>query len=194
PAAERSRLLAPQKPVMTHQLYGQVFIAHPSCADTRSVVLTTADLDKALGYAQAGSDVLDQAIADVKMRLGGNLRKDRALADNLRVFLERAGKADELDLLYPRLVAAFPDDYVYYYLSGKALAARGQYQQALIYLQQAAPKTYGVNRFEVAEQRVQLLLRLNRGDEARQVVADTLKANGPWFPQRAAKLKALVGG
>ncbi len=194
PAAERSRLLAAQKPVMTHQLYGQVFIAHPSCADARSVVLTAADLDKVLGYAQAGSDVLDQAIADVKMRLGANLRKDRTLADNLRVFLERAGKADELELLYPRLIAAFPDDYVYDYLFGKALAARGQYQQALIYLQQAAPKTYGVNRFEVAEQRVLLLLRLNRTDEARQVVADTLKANGPWFPERAAKLSALVGG
>jgi tetratricopeptide (TPR) repeat protein len=138
--------------------------------------------------------VLDQAIADVKQRLGSNLKRDRNLADNLRVFLERAGKTEELELLYPKLIAAYPDDYVYYYRFGRMLAARGQYQQALIYLQQAAPRSYGVNRLEVAEQRAQVLLKLNRGDDARQVVADALKANGPWFPDQAAKLKALVGG
>ena len=192
PAAERGKLLAPQKPVMTHQLYGQVFIAHPSCADARSIVLTTADLDKNLGYGEAEGDVLEQAIADAKQRLGGNLKKDRNLADNLRVFLERAGKTDELELLYPKLIAAWPDDYVYYYRFGKALAARGQYQQALIYFQQAAPKAYGVNRLNVAEQQAQALLKLHRGDDAHQVVADALKANGPWFPEQAAKLKALI--
>lgn len=192
PQADKSRLLAAQKPVMTHQLYGQVFIAHPSCADTRSIVLTAADLDRNLDYAQAEADVLEQAIADVKQRLGGNLRRDRTLADNLRAYLERAGKSDELDLLYPKLIAAYPDDYVYYYRFGRALAARGQYQQALIYLQQAAPRSYGVNRLEVAEQQVKAMLHLNRQDDARQVVAAALKANGPWFPDRAAKLKALV--
>jgi tetratricopeptide (TPR) repeat protein len=191
-ATSRASLLAAQKPVMTHQLYAQVFISHPSCADARSAVLTTADLDQALGYPQAEADVLERAIADVRQRLGGNLKKDRNLADNLRVYLERAGKLDELELLYPKLIAAYPDDYVYYYRFGKSLAARGQYQQALIYLQQAAPKAYGVNRLNVAEQQSQALLKLNRGDEAKQVVADALKANGPWFPEQAAKLKAQV--
>jgi tetratricopeptide (TPR) repeat protein len=192
PDADKARLLAGQKPVMTHQLYGQVFIAHPSCADARSAVLTTADLDRNLGYPQAESDVLEQAIADARQRLNGNLKKDRAVADNLRVFLERAGKTDELELLYPKLIAAWPDDYVYYYRFGKALAARGQYQQALIYLQQAAPRAYGVNRLAVAEQQARALLRLNRTDDAKQAVAAALKANGPWFPEQAAKLKALV--
>jgi len=192
PEAERIKLLAAQKPVMTHQLYGQVFIDHPSCADARSAVLTTADLDDALEYPRAREDVLEHAIADVRQRLGGNLKRDRNLADNLRVFLDRAGKTDDLDLLYPKLIAAYPDDYVYYYRFGKNLAARGQYQQALIYLRQAAPKAYGVNRLEVAEQQAQALLKLNRRDDAKQVVADALKANGPWFPEQAAKLKALV--
>jgi len=192
PDADKTSLLAAQKPVMTHQLYAQVFVSHPSCADARSAVLTTADLDEVLKYPQAREDVLERAIADVKQRLGGNLKKDRNLADNLRVFLDRAGKTDELDLLYPRLIAAYPDDYVYYYRFGKSLAARGQYQQALIYLQQAAPKAYGINRLNVAEQQAQALLKLNRTDDAKQAVADALKANGPWFPEQAAKLKALV--
>lgn len=192
PDAERARLLAPQKPVMTHLLYGRVFVSHPSCADARSEVLTTADLDQALHYPDAEEDVLDRAIADVKQRLGGNLKKDRNLADNLRVFLDRAGRTDELDLLYPKLIAAYPDDYVYAYRFGKSLVARGQYQQGLIYLQQAAPKAYGINRLNVAEQEAQALLKLNRPDDAKQAVADALKANGPWFPEQAAKLKALV--
>jgi len=192
PDADKTRLLAAQKPVMTHQLYAQVFVSHPSCADARSAVLTTADLDDALKYPQAREDVLDRAIADARQRLGGNLKKDRNLADNLRVFLDRAGKTDELDLLYPRLIAAYPDDYVYYFRFGRSLVARGQYQQALIYLQQAAPKAYGINRLNVAEQQAQALLKLNRTDDAKQAVADALKANGPWFPEQAAKLKALV--
>ena len=190
--ADKAGLLAAQKPVMTHQLYGEVFVSHPSCADARSAVLTTADLDDALKYPQAREAVLDRAIADVKQRLGGNLKRDRNLADNLRVFLDRAGKTDELDLLYPRLIAAYPDDYVYYYRFGKSLAARGQYQQALIYLQQAVPKAYGVNRLNVAGEQAQALIKLNRPDDAKQAVADALKANGPWFPERAAQLKALV--
>ncbi len=190
--ADKLRLLSTQKPVMTHQLYAQVFVSHPSCADARSAVLTTADLDDALKYPQAREDVLEHAIADVKQRLGGNLKKDRNLADNLRVFLDRAGKTDELDLLYPRLIAAYPDDYVYYYRFGKSLAARGQYQQALLYLQQAAPKAYGINRLNVAEQQALALLKLNRPDDAKQAVAEALKANGPWFPEQAARLKALA--
>jgi tetratricopeptide (TPR) repeat protein len=192
PDATRTGLLAGQKPLMTRQLYARIFVDHPSCADARSAVLTTADLDDVLKYPQARTDVLDRAIADVRRRLGGNLKRDRNLADNLRVFLDRAGKTDELDLLYPKLIAAYPDDYVYYYRFGKSLVTRGQYQQALIYLRQAAPKAYGVNRLNVAEQQAQALLKLGRPDDAKQAVADALKANGPWFPEQAAKLKALV--
>lgn len=192
PEAQRRNLIAGQKPVMTHLLYGRVFVSHPSCADARSAVLTTADLDQVLQYPDAEKDVLERAIADVKQRLGGALKKDRNLADNLRVFLDRAGKTDELELLYPKLIAAYPNDYVYAYRFGKSLAARGQYQQALIYFQQAMPKAYGANRLNVAEQEAQALLKLNRADDAKQVVADALKANGPWFPEQAARLKALV--
>jgi hypothetical protein len=193
PASQRAQLLAGQKPVMTRLLYASVFVSHPSCADARSEVLTTADLDKALGYGQAEADVLARAIADAKRRLDGNLRKDRNLADNLRVYLERADNTDELDLLFPKLIAAYPDDYVYPYRYGKSLAARGQYKQALIYLQQAAAKAYGLNRLNVATQEVQALQKLNRADDAKQAAADALKANGPWFPDEAAKLRTLAG-
>jgi len=36
------------------------------------------------------------------------------------------------------------------------------------------------------------LIALNRRADAEKVVADALEANGPWFPEAAAKLKAIV--
>ena len=203
PPGQRADLFARQKPVMTRLLYARVFVTHPTCADARSEVLATADLDRALGYDSAEADILARAILDTGQRLDDSytgpldikpreLHKNRNLADNLRVFLEKSGKANELDLLYPKLIAAYPDDYVYAYRFAKSLAARGQNKQALLYLQEAAPKAYGINRLNVAQLQAQVLLKLDRGDEARQVVADALKANGPWFPDEAAKLRSLV--
>jgi predicted Zn-dependent protease len=181
---------------MDRLLEKSVFVDHPSCADARSAVLASADLDHAIENTAAEAAVLDKAIKDVQQRLGGpkslDLTKDRNLADNLRVFLDRAGRTEALDQLYPKLIAAYPDDYVYPYRFGRSLAARGRDEDALPYLEQAAGRAYGVNRLNVAQLRAEVLLRLNRPDDARAMVAETLRANGPWFPQQAARLKALV--
>jgi tetratricopeptide (TPR) repeat protein len=203
PAADQARLFAREKPLMTRLLYARVFVTAPTCADARSAVLVTADLDKTLGYTQAESDILERAIADTGQRLDEgftklqdlkprDLRKNRNQADNLRKYLERAGRQDELEALYPKLIAAYPEDYVYPYRLGKSLFERGQYAEALVYLQQAAPKAYGINRLNVSALLVQTLLKLGRADDARQAASDALKANGPWFPEEAARLRALL--
>src|SRR3546814_3959221 len=92
----------------------------------------------------------------------------------------------------PRLIAAWPDDYVYASRWGKSLLARGKPAEALPQLEKAAEQAYGVNRLQVAEQRVKALQALNRDADARHVVGETLKANGPWFPDEAARPKAMV--
>ncbi len=191
-AGDRKRLLEPQKEMLARLLYGRVFIAHPSCADARSAVLAEAQLDRELGYPKAEAAILDTAITDARKRLGGDLKKDRNLADNLRVYLERAAHPVELDALYPKLIAAYPDDYVYPYRYAKMLAGQGHYAEALHYFERAAPKAYGVNRLSVAQGRAEALVKLGRVDEAKAVVADALKANGPWFPEEAAKVRAVV--
>lgn len=191
PAAQRQPLLTAQRPRVQALIESGGF--GPSrCADQRSVVLTAADLHEALGDAPAAQKLLERALADTRKRLGSDYRKDRNLADNLRVYLDRAGRTADLDALMPKLIAAWPDDYVYPYRHGKSLLARGQAAAALPLLEQAAAKAYGINRFKVAEQRVLALKALKRDAEARPVVAETLKANGPWFPEEAQKLKALV--
>ena len=188
--AARTALLKPQRSALEALLAHDVYIAKPACADQRSAVVTTADVDAALGDATAEKAVLDRAIADARTRLGGDYTRDRNLADNLRVYLTRAKRDAELDALYPKLVAAWPDDYVYPYRFGRSLLERKRAAEALPWLEKAAEKAYGENRLGVALYRVKALKALGRGDDAKQVVADVLEQNGQWFPEQVAKLKA----
>jgi len=194
PADERKTLLAPQRPALDTLLAKQVFVTAPHCADQRSAVMASAELDKALGDVAAEKAVLDRAIAFVRTQLGDNYAKDRNLADNLRVYLTHAERTADLDALLPKLIAAYPDDYVYPYRYGRSLLDRNKPAEALPYLEQAAEKTFGANRLVVAQLRVKALLALQRRADAEKVASDALQANGPWFPEQAAELKAALNG
>ncbi|HUR42229.1 MAG TPA: thioredoxin family protein [Verrucomicrobiae bacterium] len=188
---QRRELLKPQAEPM-QRLVDKRVLAGSRCADERSIVTGTADLYAALGDAPAEQRTLDRAINDVKQRLGKDFRKDRSLADNLRVYLDRAGRIDELDALLPKLIAAYPEDYVYAYRHAKSLAVRGKHAEALPFFELAAVRAYGVNKLRNAELRAKSLQALGRVDDARKVLTEALQANGPWFPDDAAKLKALL--
>ncbi|HEV7490107.1 MAG TPA: thioredoxin family protein [Rhodanobacteraceae bacterium] len=192
PEGERKPMLAAQKPALEHLLDHDVFVAKPPCADQRSSVIVTADVDAALGDAKGETAVLDRAIEHTRKRLGDDLAKDRNAADNLRVYLVRAKRMDELDALYPKLIAAYPDDYVYPYRFGKSLLERDKPAEALPLFEKAAEKAYGENRLEVAMQRVKALKALHRQADAEKVVADTLEQNGQGFPEQVDKLKAAL--
>ena len=146
-----------------------------------------AGIAAALDLADSGATV---TLFEARTRLGGDYTQDRNLADNLRVYLTRAKRDAELDALYPKLVAAWPDDYVYPYRFGRSLLERKHAAEALPWLEKAAEKAYGENRLGVALYRVKALKALGRGDDAKQVVADVLEQNGQWFPEQVAKLKA----
>ncbi|HUS23425.1 MAG TPA: thioredoxin family protein [Candidatus Binatia bacterium] len=189
--AARTDLLRSQVELMQLLLEKRVLADNARCADERSVVVGTADLEQALGDTAAEKRVLDRAIENLAQRIGPDLKKDRNQADNLRVYLERAQRWDELDALLNRMIQAWPDDYVYAYREGKTLAARGRHAEALPYFEKAAAKAYGANRLRNAELRASTLHALGKDAEARQVIAQALQANGPQFPEEAAKLRAL---
>jgi thioredoxin-like negative regulator of GroEL len=189
PSGDRALMLAQQKVQLDQLLWKEVFVAKPTCADQRSIVMTTADVDAALGDGASEAALLNRAIETVRGQLGDDFRKDRNAADNLRVYLTRAKRNDELDALYPKLIAAYPDDYVYPYRYGRSLLHRGQAEKALPLLAQAADKAYGENRIAVAMVRVKALKALARQGDAEKVVADVLEQNGKWFPEQVAKLK-----
>ncbi|MEO6689829.1 MAG: thioredoxin family protein [Dokdonella sp.] len=191
----RIALLKPQRAALEHMLVHDVFVTKPACADERSIVIAIADVDAALGDAKGEKAVLDLAIESVQQQLqqlGNRLERDRNAADNLRVYLMRAKRIEELDALYSQLIAAYPDDYVYPYRYGKSLLERGNAAAALPLLEKAADKAYGVNRLAVAMQRVKALKALKRQSDADKVVADVLEQNGQWFPEQVAQLRAAL--
>lgn len=190
PEAQRRSLLRPQAELMKLLLDKRV-LSNYRCADERSIVLVSADLSQALGDAKAEAATLDRAITDLKARIGGDLKKDRNLSDNLRVYLDRAGRTEDLDQMLPMLIEAYPEDYVYPYRHARSLAARGRHAEAAPLYEQAAARTYGVNTLRIAELRARSLQALGRTGEARAVLDEALQANGPWFPEDAARLKAL---
>ncbi|MFC4525138.1 thioredoxin family protein [Dyella halodurans] len=189
-AAQRTALLAPQRQPLDHYLNAQVLTAKPTCVDQRSAVLASANLDAALGDHAAEAGVLDRAIKLARQGLGDDVTRDRNLADNLRVYLARAKRTDELDVFQRKLIAAYPDDYVYSYRYGRSLLEAGKPEAALPYLAQAATKAYGANRLAVATQQVKALKALHRTAEATKVADAAVADSGPWFPKQTDALKA----
>lgn len=190
-AGPRQALLATQAPPL-QALLEQGVLGPSRCADERSIVLTTADVHAALGDKVAEQRALTRAIDDVRRRIGGNLRRDRNLADNLRVYLERAGRLPELEKLLAELLKAYPDDYVYAYRYGRVLAQQGKHAQALPLYERSMARVYGSNRLRTAELYAKSLHAVGRTAEARKALADALKASGAAFPEDAAKVKLLL--
>jgi thiol-disulfide isomerase/thioredoxin len=191
-ADARKTTLAPQKAPYDAFLAAKVFTATPACADQRSAVVTAADLDAALGDAAGEQAVLRKAIDLSREKLHGDLKSDRNLADNLRVYLVRAKAGDELDTLEKQLIAAYPNDYVYNYRYGRRLVESGKPAEGLPYLDAAAKKAYGANTISVATYRVKALHALNRDAEARKLVAATVAAQGKAFPEQTKKLQDVL--
>ncbi|MET0504289.1 MAG: hypothetical protein ABWZ85_03105, partial [Luteibacter sp.] len=185
----RQAALAPQRAPYEQFLATQVFTDAPACADQRSAVLTAADLDAALGDHDAEAAVLRKAVDLSREKLHGDLKSDRNVADNLRVYLVRAKAGEELDTLEKQLIAAYPDDYVYSYRYGRRLVEKGDAAGGLPYLDAAAKKAYGANRLSVATYRVKALRALNRDAEAKKVVAEAVATEGKAFPEQTKKLQ-----
>lgn len=188
PAERKSRLLA-QIPAMQSLVDDKALVRPPLCADQRSAVTVTAELYEATGQADKAQALLERAATDARERLAGDLKSDRNLADNLRVFLAAANDTSALDVLYPQLIAAYPQDYVYANRFARSLAARGLDEQALPYFRAAADRAYGVNRLRNASSHADSLHALGRDKDAIKVLASAIKANGPFFPDELAELK-----
>ncbi len=192
---DATKRLQPQRAAIEQLVESRVF-GEPRCADERSAVLAASDLQGALGDRAAQQALLERAIDRSAERLDGDLTNDRNQSDNLRVYMDQlaelTGDYRATDALLLQLIEAYPDDYVYAFRHGRSLLKRGKPAEALPFLERSAGLAYGINRIKVAEQRVQALIALDRAAEARKVVGETLKANGPWFPTEAAALKAML--
>lgn len=192
PAERRQAFLKAQAPRFDAFLIRTVLSPRQNCADVRSAVFAVADLHEALGDQPAKAATFQKGIAYFEPKIAKRFTADRNAADNLRVLYEAAGANAKFDALLQKLVVAYPEDYVYANRYARVLAARGEHDKALSFFAQAAEKAYGINRLKNAQGRVQSLMALQRAEEARAVAGEALKANGPWFPEEMAKLKALL--
>lgn len=192
PEAARRAALQPLRGRLQADIDAVLAEAPQACADGRSLITTQVRLQRALGDAPAADALLQRAIAQHRQALAQHGLADRHRADDLRVYLELSGDEAARDALLRAQIEAFPETYIYAFRLGRALRERGEAAAALPYLAQAAEHAYGINRLRVAEQRAQALLTLGRRQDARRVVMQALKANGPWFAEDAAKLRALV--
>ena len=194
PQDQQRTLLAPFKPKLA-ALQQQVLVKNAGqCSDTRGLVDMAADYHELMGDDAALKQTLRDGIHYSERKLKGHYASDRNLADNLRYYLDRAGDSAALDALFPKLIKAYPDDYVYAYRYGRSLAQRGDFAKALPYFEQSAPKAYGRNRLWVAQWRAYALIKLGRKDEAMAVASEAMKTNGPWFPEIVTDLKSVLEG
>lgn len=197
PKAEGDALLARQVSALKDLLNAKVLPARPIALNLRDDVITLGELQKEIGDTAGARTTYDNGIAAARRALEdahGNLdlKRDRSAADVLDELLHFAPYPNQEKDLLRQLAAAYPDDYDYPFLYGSALLGDHKPAEALPYLEHAADVATGSARLSVARSRAKALIELDRRTEAEKVVAEALKANGPWFPQEAAYLKTVL--
>ena len=163
------------------------------CADARTAVASLCDVYEALGEKGKEDALEDRVLAMLRTEASKEgAGADRNLDDNLRFFLEKAGRQAELDELYPRLIAAYPADYVYAYRYSKNLLERKEYGRALPYAEKGVQLGYGANRLNAVSVKARILSGLGRKAEALQLLRSELKAARGRFQKEASGLEEAL--
>ncbi|MEK7747120.1 MAG: hypothetical protein AAB576_10665, partial [Elusimicrobiota bacterium] len=161
--------------------------ADERCADLRSPVDALLGLygeGGGAGAVEKRSALLDRMIILLKADWEkAGVGKDRNLDDNLRFFLEAAERSSELDKLYPRLIKAYPADYVYSYRFAKNLLGRKEFARALPHAETGLRLSYGANRLQAAALKGRVLAGLKRKAQARAFLEAELNAARKRFPK-----------
>lgn len=165
------------------------------CADFRTGVEALADFYQAIDDASAKAAVLDRAAELLTAESGQRgVGADRNLDDDLRFFLDAARRDAALEVLFPKLVEAYPADYVYSYRFAKWLAGKKRHADAIAWIEKAAKLCYGANRLTVTKQQAEILKELGRGEEAATILRREIKAYGATMPKDVQPLKELLAG
>lgn len=183
-------LAAALEPVVARRVLAEP--AEGRCADFRSPPDALAELHAALGKTAEREKLLGRVLEILRAQHGGKTGADRNRDDNLRYFLDLAGAHEELGALYPRLIEAYPSDYVYAYRYARWLKERGRGADALAWAEKAYLLSYGANRLSVAGLRGEILLALGRREEAERLLRREIAANRARFPEAAERLEKLL--
>ncbi|OGS01520.1 MAG: hypothetical protein A3G41_07280 [Elusimicrobia bacterium RIFCSPLOWO2_12_FULL_59_9] len=191
-AARRGPVLESARARLEDLVEKRVFGKHDDrCADLRSPVDALSDVYAGLGLKAEREALIERMLVMLKKTSAG-IGSDRNHDDNLRYFLEAAGKEESLDRLYPELARAYPADYVYNYRYAKNLYDRKQAGRALEWIEKAERLCYGVNRLWVTLLKAKILDALQRRPEALRLLKRDIKAHSSRFPEESAQLQSLL--
>ncbi|HAH05034.1 MAG TPA: hypothetical protein DCM05_00690, partial [Elusimicrobia bacterium] len=163
------------------------------CADMRSAPYLLNAVYKELGEKEKAQAAFERIIALLQKDVDDlEVGADRNLDDNLRFFLELAGRDADLDRLYPKLIAAYPADYVYSYRYAKNLHGRKEDAKALERIEKGFALSYGGNRINSAVLKARILGRLGRKEEALKLLESEKKAAKGRFPRELEGLEQAL--
>ncbi|MBI4347098.1 MAG: thioredoxin family protein [Elusimicrobia bacterium] len=191
PAADALKALRPRLDAWYERRYWVP--RRDRCADFRSGVQAMAEFYERSGDAAAKAATLERAAALIGSesdRIG--LGTDRNYDDDRRYFLEAAGKDGELEALFPRLVDAYPSDYVYTYRYAKWLASKGRHADALPWIEKAARLCYGANRLTVTKVQAEIYDKLGRRPDAVAILRREIKGYAVQLPKETQPLRDLL--
>jgi thioredoxin-related protein len=185
PEARRKELLLKTALGLEAHAAKKVFGARADrCADMRTAPYLLNAVYKELGEKDKAAAAFDRIIVLLKKDVDDlGVGADRNLDDNLRFFLELAGRNADLDGLYPKLIAAYPADYVYSFRYAKNLHGRKDDGAALAYIEKGVALSYGGNRIGAAVLKGRILAGLGRKEEALRLLEAEKRAAKGRFPK-----------
>jgi len=194
PEARRKELLRKALARLEAHAESRVFGSRKDrCADMRSAPYLLNAVYKELGEKEKAQAAFERIIALLQKDVDDlEVGADRNLDDNLRFFLELAGRDADLDRLYPKLIAAYPADYVYSYRYAKNLHGRKEDAKALERIEKGFALSYGGNRINSAVLKARILGRLGRKEEALKLLESEKKAAKGRFPRELEGLEQAL--
>jgi len=189
PKDKQAKAIAPERKAIEALVARGVLVAPAQrCADLQTGAKVAVRFYRAVGERKKASEILSRLTREMREELGDDLSRDRNKAYNLLEFLELAEDKAGLRELYPRLVAAYPKDYVYPLLYGRFLIEEGEPAKALEALESAKKTAFGAGVLRVANARAKALAKLGRKADALAELDAALK-DGAAFPKESAALQ-----
>jgi thiol-disulfide isomerase/thioredoxin len=119
---------------------------------------------------QEGVALYGAAAALLHSGMSGDPRLDRGHYTFLSFLYEEAGDREGALAVLEEAIAAFPEEFTYYNAAAGLMRDRGELERALTYAEAAAEFSYGDMALRAAMRRADILSKLERTDEAREVL------------------------
>ncbi len=157
----------------------QDLIAHPERLAQHEVTPadlwgTIADAQETLGNDKDAKQAWKNAAAEYKKRIDSET--ERGLNIELAYCLWKSGDFGAATSVYEALEKAYPKEFTYWYAHGNMELERKKFEAALPLSKKAYEYSYGDNRLRAALQLAKVYKGLDKKEEAKTIINDTLKS------------------